>query len=81
MKPGILAVLAFKPDGTGHGLYTEVIDLRRLGRLRIARATRIEFDNQHQTWVVLKRGGKQLFASASRTKCLDWEREKLMNVV
>ena len=34
-----LASIVFKPDGTGHGLYTEVIDLTRLGRLKVERAT------------------------------------------
>ena len=69
------AILTFKPDGTGHGLYTEVIDLSCLGRLRIERATTIEFDNRGQVWRVKDRTGFSLFTSPSRETCLDWERQ------
>jgi len=70
-----LATLTFKPDGTGHGLYTEAIDLARLGRLRVKRATTITFDNRLQAWRVKDRTGFPLFSSPSRQTCLDWEKE------
>ena len=69
------AAITFTPDGTGHGLYTEVIDLSCLGRLRIERATTIEFDNRGQVWRVKDRTGFSLFTSPSRETCLDWERQ------
>ena len=69
-----IAAITFKPDGTGHGLYTEAIDLSRLGPLQIERATTIEFDNHSQVWRVKDRSGQALFASASRERCLRWER-------
>ena len=69
------AVITFKTDGTGHGLYTEVIDLSCLGRLRVERATRIEFDNRRQVWRVKDRTGFALFTSPSREACLKWEKE------
>ena len=70
-----MASIVFKPDGTGHGLYTEVIDLTRLGRLKVERATTITFDNRLQVWRVKDRTGFALFTSPSRAKCLEWEKE------
>lgn len=68
-------VLTFEPDGTAHGLYTEVIPLQSLGRLSIARATSIEFDNGQQCWLVRDNDGQVLFQHPSRQKCLDWEHQ------
>ena len=70
-----LASIVCKPDGTVHCLYTEAIDLSCLGRLRIERATTIEFDNRRQVWRVKDRTGSPLFTSPSRETCLDWERQ------
>jgi hypothetical protein len=69
------AVITFTTDGTGHGLYTEVIDLSRLGPLQIERATSIEFDNRAQVWRVKDKTGFPLFTSPSREACLRWEKE------
>ena len=70
--------LTFTPDGTGHGLYTEAIDLDRIGILSIRRATRIEFDDRAQYWRVYPaRGRAALFNSPSREECLAWERRYL----
>lgn len=69
--------LTFTPDGVGHGLYTEAIDLDRIGQLSIARATLIEFDNNAQTWRVHDNTGFAMFNSPSRQECLDWERQYL----
>lgn len=68
-------VLTFEPDGTAHGLYTEVIPLHSLGRLSIARATNIEFDEQNQCWMVWDNDGHILFHNPSRQACLDWEHQ------
>ena len=68
------ATLTFLPDGTAQGLYTESIDLSRIGRLQITRATTIEFDNETQYWRVKDQTGFALFNSPSRRACLDWER-------
>ena len=70
-------VLTFHSDGTAQGLYTEAIPLHALGRLRIRRATTIEFDNNTQYWRVRDRDGFPLFNSPSRQTCLDWERRYL----
>ena len=67
--------ITFTSDGLGHGLYTEVIDLGRIGQLSIARATTIEFDNAAQYWRVRDPDGFALFNSPSRQECLDWERQ------
>lgn len=66
--------MIFTPDGTGHGLYTEAIDLAGIGTLRIERATTIEYDNRAQYWRVRDPTGFALFSSPSRQACLDWER-------
>lgn len=71
----IAASIVFRTDGTGHGLYTEIIDLSCLGRLRVERATTITFDNRLQVWRVKDRTGFALFTSPSRQTCLDWEKE------
>lgn len=69
--------ITFTPDGTGHALYTEAIDLAVIGVLAIQRATTIEFDNKTQYWRVKDPEGFAMFNSPSREKCLDWERQYL----
>lgn len=71
------AQLMFKPDGICVGLYTEMIDLSRIGRMKIVRATSIEFDNDKQVWRVKDMEGFPLFAASSRQKCLNWEQQYL----
>ena len=70
------AVLCFTPDGDGHGLYTEVIDLQTLGSLAVRRATVIEFNIGTQLWEVRHPDDPRavLFTHRSRQACLDWER-------
>jgi hypothetical protein len=67
------ATLTFGPDGTGRGLYTEAIDLGRIGELRIERATSIEFDNASQAWHVRDTAGRLLSTARTRQQCLEWE--------
>lgn len=69
------AVLIFDSGGIGHGLYTEVIPLQSLGRLKITRATSIEFDDGYQCWVVRDDAGEILFQHPNRKTCLDWEHQ------
>ena len=64
------ASLTFTPDGLGHGLYTEAIDLGLIGALSVARATTIEFDNAAQYWRVRDPDGFALLNSPSRQDCL-----------
>lgn len=71
----VAAVLRFRLDGTGCCLYTEALDLASLGRLRIRRASRVEFDNGSQLWRVWDRKGGELYSSPSRADCLRWERD------
>lgn len=68
-------VLTFTPDGFGHGLYSEAIDLSVLGRLQMKRASRIEWHERHQCWQVRSSGGRLIFSSPLRERCLEWERE------
>ena len=67
-------VLHFQPDGTGAGLYTEAIDLQRIGILDVSRASAIEFDLVSQQWEVFDATGTLVFADRSRDTCLRWER-------
>ena len=70
--------LTFTPDGVGHALYTDSLDLGSIGPLAVRRATRIEFDGKAQYWrVFLVHGSKALFNSPSRAECLAWERQYL----
>ena len=39
------------PDGTVVGLYTDAIDLRQLGPLRVRRASWVEWDEAAQGWI------------------------------
>mgnify|MGYP006971728591 CR=1 FL=1 len=73
------ADIDFGPEGSARCLYHELIDLRQLGGLRITRASRLEFNVALQEWEVLPVVADEppLFASASRTACLAWEREHL----
>ena len=68
-------VLHFQPDGTGAGLYTEVIDLQQIGALDVSRASEIEFNPDTQQWEVFDYTGVRVFTDPSREACLRWERE------
>lgn len=71
----IAAVLKFDPNGNGHCLFTEAIDLSSLGALEIVRASNIEFNNTTQQWEVKNAEGELLFNHTSRQACLDWEHQ------
>jgi hypothetical protein len=68
-------VILFDPAGNARCLYSELVDLHALGRLKVRRATRIEFNEHAQCWDVLpaRRATKALFSAPSRRECLDWE--------
>jgi hypothetical protein len=69
--------IAIYIDSTGdvRCLYTERIDLRQLGELKITRATTIEFNHQTSEWEVMDSENKLLFHHASRSTCLAWEQQ------
>ena len=71
----MIASLTFDRTGTGRCLYTEAIDLHRLGLLHIERATSIEFSNDLQRWRVRDLTGRPLFSAPTRQECLEWEQE------
>ena len=76
-----MASLIFTPKGMIRGTYSEVIDLACLGRLKISRATRIEFDNIKQSWRVKDMKGQPLFTAPSRRECLEWEQQYFDNKI
>ena len=72
------STLRFNPGGRIDCLYTEVIDLRALGRLHVVRATDIRFDESTQQWDVHDADtGQALFSHQSRNECLSWEQTNL----
>jgi hypothetical protein len=48
-----MTTLIIDPTGQGRCLYAEVIDLRAMGTLHIARASHLEPDDQGQWWADL----------------------------
>jgi outer membrane murein-binding lipoprotein Lpp len=70
--------LRFDPRGSIQCLHTEVVDLRKLGRLHVVRATGIDFNPEEQRWEVrCAASGQFLFADPSREACLAWEQANL----
>jgi hypothetical protein len=70
--------ITFTADGRAHCLHHEAIDLAALGPLRCTRASQIEFSARAQRWEVRPPdGGRPLFGSPSRRRCLAWERRHL----
>jgi hypothetical protein len=67
-------VISFNPQGEGHCLYTEVIDLPSIGPLHVERATSIEFNDGGQVWEV-RAVDEVLFSDRSRSVCLAWEHQ------
>jgi hypothetical protein len=53
------------------------VPLHELGRLEIARAGNVEFNNSTQHWEVKDRRGKVRFIAKSRAACLQWEQKNL----
>ena len=71
------AALIVTPAGAVESLYTEAIDLWKLGDLSVRRATDIVFDNASQLWGVWANVGRALYRHPSREACLEWERDYL----
>ncbi|MCK4342691.1 MAG: hypothetical protein KAY37_13320 [Phycisphaerae bacterium] len=44
--------LRITPDGCICGLYTDDVQLRQLGALKVRRASHVEFDGRQQSWLV-----------------------------
>jgi hypothetical protein len=74
------SAITFSPDGSCECLYTEAIDLAKLGDLSVRRATDIAFDDTSQLWVVRDTEGREQYRHASREACLDWERIHLQKM-
>jgi len=72
---GTVAVLTFRPDGSGRGLWTDAIPLANLGRLTVRRVSRIDWSETRQVWEIRPaRGGHVMHRDTSRAACVDWER-------
>ncbi len=69
------SVITFAPDGSARCLYSELIDLTRLGPLHVQRASNVEFNPARQQWEVHSRTGRLLYSHRSRAVCLAWEQQ------
>lgn len=69
----ITSVLRFDPEGTGHCLYTEAIELSTIGPLEVRRASTIEFNAADQRWEVRKTTEECIFSHRLRSVCVAWE--------
>jgi hypothetical protein len=68
--------ITFTTTGQAHCLYSELIPLPELGKLKVTRASKIEFSHSSQEWeVIIKR--KKIFKNKSRSECLKWEEKHL----
>ncbi len=68
-------VLTFDPQGHGHCLYTEALDLSAIGPLHISRASTIEHNHATQQWEVRDASGELLHQHPARSACLAWEHQ------
>jgi len=73
----VSAALIVTTSGAVECLYTEAIDLTKLGGLSVKRATDIVFDNDSQLWGVWANVGHAVYRHCSREACLEWERDYL----
>lgn len=73
------SVISFAPDGTARCLWLEHLPLNEIGRLEIARASTVEFNQDSQQWEVRLADNPQrvAFAHPSRARCIAWEIETL----
>jgi Na+(H+)/acetate symporter ActP len=71
-------VLRFDTTGLIGCLYTEMINLASLGKLKVTRATEINFNEGKQQWEATDIStGEALFSDPSRDACIRWEHENL----
>lgn len=72
------AVISFESNGRGRCLYTEALDLHKLGKLSCTRATFIEFNPRSQEWEVRSADDNLLlYSHPSRSQCIAWEKQNL----
>jgi hypothetical protein len=70
--------LRFNTGGHIDCFYTEAIDLRVLGQLKVTRATHIRFNTTTQLWEVINaNSSERMFSHPSRKQCLQWEHDNL----
>lgn len=71
--------LVFLPDGTAHCLWTEAVPLQEIGRLKLQRASTVDFNPTTQQWEVRlpSEPDAVIFSHSSRDTCLEWERNTL----
>ena len=67
--------ITFSLDGTASCLWTEAVPLHELGRLKVQRASMVEFNPATQLWEVrlVSAPDTVAFSHASRGACLVWE--------
>lgn len=64
-------VIRVRRDGSIVCLHDEKLELDRLGKRQVRRASHVEFDEDRQQWVArVAATGEEIHASASRQECL-----------
>ena len=58
-------------------LHDDLIDLREFGKVKVVRASHVEFDNKRGDWTVksAKKGRRLLHRAQTRTEALAWEKK------
>lgn len=67
--------LTFQTDGHVICLWTDALDLRELGTVKVDRVSTIDWDEANQYWRVHNRQGRTLFHHNVRQACVDWEHD------
>jgi len=72
------AILVFDPFGGIACLWNELVPLRELGAVQVARASSVEFNPASSEWEVRWTGQETVvFSNQSRDACIAWEVEQL----
>ena len=67
-------VLDIDTEGDVHCLYTDEIDLFKIGVVTdVRKASNVEFNEEDQCWEVLSLDGKVLYTNSSREAAIEWE--------
>ncbi len=67
--------LQLTANGGMRMLQDDAMDLRQFGKVKVTRASHVEFDNAAQTWYVKSaKTGKYLYRARTRAMALAWEK-------
>ena len=77
-RSGSKEILLIRPDGRVEAVYSDLLPALGLGRLRVERASSVEWDAGRQRWVArLLATGEEIAVARERARVLRREREVL----